>query len=204
MSTTNTQLYTTKDLMNRFNQEFKRAQKDANYDVTAMSLATIDKSQTPQIRIVLLKEAQDLGFVFFTNYLSQKGQDLKAHTHAALCFYWHHINVQIRVKGICEEISSQESDAYFSIRPRGSQIGAHASKQSQPLVSRADLLNAYQSYESQFKDKQVPRPAHWGGYLLKPYLIEFWYAEESRLHQRYLYTKQNNPNEHWQETLLNP
>ncbi|WP_437605337.1 pyridoxamine 5'-phosphate oxidase [Sorangium sp. So ce834] len=158
-------------------------------DATAMTLATADASGRPSARMVLLKGIDDRGFVFFTNYESRKSMEITANPFAALCIHWAKAAEQIRVEGRIERISDAESDAYFETRPRGSQIGAWASRQSAPLPSRDALIDRVREIEARFEGGPVPRPPFWGGYRLVPERIEFWRGQESRLHDRVLYLR---------------
>jgi pyridoxamine 5'-phosphate oxidase len=158
---------------------------------TAMNLSTVDARGRPHSRIVLLKGTGPDGLRFFTNYTSAKGQEIAANSLVALCLHWKHLRegVQVRVEGTVEQLSDADSDAYFATRPRGSQIGAWASLQSQVLAARADFEQRIAQFEAQFKDGDVPRPPDWGGYLVKPDLIEFWYGAKFRLHERLCYQR---------------
>ncbi|WP_437284483.1 pyridoxamine 5'-phosphate oxidase [Sorangium sp. So ce406] len=158
-------------------------------DATAMTLATADASGRPSARMVLLKGIDDRGFVFFTNHGSRKAMDLEANPFAALCIHWARAAEQIRVEGRVERISDAESDAYFATRPRGSQIGAWASRQSAPLPSRERLIERVREIEARFEGQPVPRPAFWGGYRVVPERIEVWRGQESRLHDRLVYLR---------------
>ncbi|WP_434041277.1 MULTISPECIES: pyridoxamine 5'-phosphate oxidase [Sorangium] len=158
-------------------------------DATAMTLATADASGRPSARMVLLKGIDDRGFVFFTNHASRKAMDLEANPFAALCIHWARAAEQIRVEGRVERISDAESDAYFATRPRGSQIGAWASRQSAPLPSRERLIERVREIEARFEGQPVPRPAFWGGYRVVPERIELWRGQESRLHDRLVYLR---------------
>ncbi|WP_437685440.1 pyridoxamine 5'-phosphate oxidase [Sorangium sp. So ce176] len=158
-------------------------------DATAMTLATADASGRPSARMVLLKGIDDRGFVFFTNHASRKAMDLEANPFAALCIHWARAAEQIRVEGRVERISDAESDAYFATRPRGSQIGAWASRQSAPLPSRERLIERVREIEARFEGQPVPRPAFWGGYRVVPERIEIWRGQESRLHDRLVYLR---------------
>jgi pyridoxamine 5'-phosphate oxidase len=168
---------------------------------TAMCLSTIDLNGFPDARVVLLKGATKEGFMFFTNTHSNKGQALEKTPKAALTFYWEKLGKQIRIQGEVVFVSDQESDDYFHTRPRMSQIGAIASEQSQPLENRDILIQKTEALEKTFDGVQVPRPAHWKGYLLKPHKIEFWIDRPYRLHDRFLFTLENS---HWHCVRLYP
>src|SRR6478735_3190537 len=153
-------------------------------DPTAMTLATVDADGLPNARMVLLKGADERGFVFYTNMDSQKGQELGAHPQAALVFYWKSSNRQVRVRGTVEQVSNAEADAYFASRPKQAQIGAWASKQSAPLESRLAFEKAVALYAAKYAIGSVPRPPRWSGYRIVPMLIEFWHDRPFRLHDR--------------------
>ncbi|WP_437595907.1 pyridoxamine 5'-phosphate oxidase [Sorangium sp. So ce590] len=170
-------------------------------DATAMTLATADASGRPSARMVLLKGIDERGFVFFTNHESRKALELTANPFAALCIHWAKAAEQVRVEGSIERISDAESDAYFETRPRGSQIGAWASRQSAPLPSREELVARVREIEARFEGRPVPRPAFWGGYRVVPERIEFWRGQESRLHDRVLYLRDGD---RWRVERLYP
>lgn len=172
------------DPIAEFRELFARISQDAPTDPTAMSLATADASGAPSVRMVLLKGVDERGFLFFTNYASRKGRELTENPRAALCLHWAWVEVQVRIEGAIERLPVAESDAYFATRPRGHQLGAWASAQSQPLPSRFALLRRVIATESRHLGRAIPRPPHWGGYLLRPHAIEFWQGKKSRLHER--------------------
>ena len=153
-------------------------------DPTAMALATVSADGVPSVRMVLLKSADERGFVFFTNLESRKGRELAATPRAALCFYWAALDTQIRVEGTVEPVSDAEADAYFATRARESQIGAWASLQSQTLASTDELRARIAEFEARFANQPVPRPPHWTGRRIVPSSIEFWNAGDFRLHER--------------------
>jgi pyridoxamine 5'-phosphate oxidase len=155
----------------------------------AVCLSTVDGSGHPQGRMVLLKGADDRGFVFFTNYGSAKGRDLDGSPRAALTFYWDPLGRQLRARGGVERVPAAESDEYFRTRPRGSQLGAWASRQSEPLESREALEARVAEAARRYEGRDVPRPPHWGGFLLRPDAVEFWQEGQDRLHDRILYRR---------------
>jgi pyridoxamine 5'-phosphate oxidase len=156
---------------------------------TAFSLATADEKGRPSVRIVLLKDVDERGFVFYTYYESRKGRELLATRRAALCFHWMPLEVQVRVEGAVTTVSDEEADAYFASRPRGSQIGAWASTQSRTLDRRADLEARVKQYEREYEGKSVIRPKHWSGFRVAPERIEFWKGMPSRLHEREVFSR---------------
>ncbi len=172
------------------------------HEPMAMNLATVDKTGRPSSRIVLFKGFKNDGICFYTNYLSRKGDQLEQHPHAALCFWWDSVMRQIRIEGRCEKLPQADSDAYFASRARGSQLGAWASRQSQPTEDRAALERAYAEQEQRFAEKPVERPPHWGGYCLNIERIEFWQGRDNRFHDRALYQRQTDSN--WAITRLQP
>src|SRR5262249_4221518 len=176
------------DPIERFRELFARAQAAEEGETTAVALATVDAAGRPSARMVLLKGVDERGFVFYTNLESRKGRDLAANPQAALCFHWQRLRVQVRVEGQVERVAAEEADAYFASRRRGHQLGAWASSQSAPLASREELLARFQEAEARFEGKEVPRPPFWGGFRLCPDRLEFWYAQDDRLHDRQLYT----------------
>ncbi len=193
-----------KDPIARFLSAFSEAEKAEPTDATAVALATVDATGRPHVRMVLLKGADARGFVFYTHRTSVKGRDLAAHPHAALCFHWAVSGVQVRVEGAVETVSEADSDAYFSSRPRESQLGAWASEQSQPLSSRQALLDRFAEIEAKYLDASIPRPPHWGGYRVVPDRIEFWTRGDHRLHDREVYIRENASSAEWRIERLNP
>jgi pyridoxamine 5'-phosphate oxidase len=158
-------------------------------DPSAMALGTVDEGGEPSVRIVLLKAFDDRGFVFYTNYAGRKGRDLLSNPKAALCFYWPTIDVQVRIEGTVTKVAEKEADAYFATRHRLSQIGAWASRQSEPLETPTALDERVKKYEIEFAGKDVPRPKYWSGFRVSPERIEFWKGKPNRLHERHLYTR---------------
>jgi pyridoxamine 5'-phosphate oxidase len=177
-----------RDPVAEFQQLFARA-ITREPDATAVALATAGATGAPSVRMVLLKAADASGFVFFTNYESRKAEELDVNPRAALCFYWPTIGVQVRVEGGVERVTAAESEAYFATRPRESQLGAWASRQSRPLASAEALREEFARTSARFAGEPVPRPSVWGGFRVRPQRIEFWQAGEHRLHDRVLYTR---------------
>ncbi len=172
-------------------------------DPEAMALATVDPSGLPDVRMVLLKDADARGFVFYTNDESAKGAELSSMPKAALVLHWKSLRRQVRVRGPVERVSAAEADAYFASRSRPSQLGAWASEQSRPLDARATFEARYAAIEKRFDGKDVPRPAHWGGYRIVPVQIEFWMDRPYRLHDRIRFTRES-AGAAWQKTRLYP
>jgi len=171
--------------------QFARWLQDAEQSEGAlynvMTLATVNQAGTPSARIVLLRGVDERGFAFYTNYESRKARELSVNRHAALVFHWPVLSRQVRVEGVVEVLPADVSDRYFAGRPRGHQIGAHASPQSQVIESRQWLETRFKDVEDSFQGQDVPRPATWGGYLLIPDVVEFWQEGANRLHDRYRY-----------------
>lgn len=184
-----------------FHKWFTEAEQSHISDVNAMTLATVDSRFQPHARIVLLKGLEEGGFVFYTNYQSDKGRELELHPHAALLFYWHELERQVRIEGGIEKVADEVSDTYFHSRPEGSRIGAWASPQSRTIAHRHELDLNVAKYSKEFSSIKIPRPPHWGGYRVSPSRIEFWQGRSSRLHDRILFTRSGNE---WTKSRLAP
>ncbi len=185
----------------RFQELFARAQREEATDATAAALGTATMHGRPSVRMVLLKHLDVSGFVFYTNYQSRKSTELESNSQAALTFYWPGMQVQVRVEGTVDRAGAEESDAYFESRPYGHRLGAWSSDQSREIESAEALAGKFEEVETRFKDREVPRPAHWGGYRITPESIEFWFGKENRMHERELYTRAGNG---WTVKLLQP
>ncbi len=191
------------DPIQRFADLYGRAKVSEPFDSTACILSTADARGRPTARVVLLKEFDGKGFVFFTNKTSRKGVDLRANPYACLLFWYASLGEQCRIEGRAEELTEEENDAYFRTRPRLSQIGAWASEQSRPLDSRETLLERCDDYEKKYLGCPVERPPYWGGFRILPGLMEFWKAGEFRLHDRFQYTRPDADSA-WTVERLNP
>ena len=179
------------------------AKKSELNDPNALSLATSNKNNLPSVRMVLLKEFDQNGFVFYTNLDSQKGEELKENPKAAMCFHWKSLLRQIRISGTVTQVKDEIADQYYNSRGYDSKIGAWASKQSKELNSRDELINSIKEYKQKYNDENnVPRPSHWSGWNLSPSSIEFWLDGDSRIHERLKYTVDKSRN--WITSLLSP
>ena len=185
-----------------FEKWFEVAKKSEINDPNALSLATASPDGIPSVRMVLLKGLNEKGFVFYTNFNSKKGKDLKKNPNASMCFHWKSLRRQIRVSGQVSVINDKEADDYFNSRAYGSRIGAWASSQSQVMKNREEFLNKIKEYEMKYPDqKKVPRPPHWSGWRLVPREIEFWLEIKNRVHERLNYKKEKNS---WIREVLYP
>jgi pyridoxamine 5'-phosphate oxidase len=184
-----------------FERWLAEAEKSEPNDPNAMALATVDRAGLPDVRMVLLKGHDAHGFVFYTNYESNKGQELLSSMKAALCFHWKSLRRQVRVRGPVEKVTDEEADAYFGSRPRGSRIGAWASKQSRPLESRFALEKAVAEYTAKYAIGAIPRPPYWSGFRILPQTIEFWQDKPFRLHDRLVFSKVDDK---WETERLYP
>lgn len=186
---------------NQFNLWMKEALDAKIIHANAMTLATVNKKGVPSARTILLKELDDSGFVFYTNYESEKAQELNENPNASIVFYWKEFERQVRITGIVEKISREESETYFNSRPLESKLGAWASKQSEEIPNRDYLVNKYNEVKEKFKGTEIPLPPFWGGYRLFPNIFEFWQGREMRLHDRIKYEKVENG---WRILRLSP
>jgi pyridoxamine 5'-phosphate oxidase len=179
------------DPVNQFTKWFEQASEVKPNDVSSMTLATANASGMPSARIVLLKHYDADGFCWYTDYESQKGQELAENPQAELMFYWDGLERQVRIQGIVEKLDAEQAQKYFDQRPRGSQLSAAASHQSFPVDSRDSLKLAVEELKQQYENKEVIRPERWGGYCLKPTRFEFWQGRQGRLHDRFIYQLDN-------------
>ncbi len=191
------------DPIELFNEWLVEAHSAEPNDANAAALATVDADGMPNVRMVLLKNADGRGFVFYTNLESAKGQELTAQARAAMCFHWKSLRRQVRVRGKVEAVAHEEADAYFATRPRGSRIGAWASAQSRPLESRLALEKSVARYTAKYGVGDIPRPPHWSGFRIVPVEIEFWRDRPFRLHDRRVFRRTDAAGP-WQSTRLYP
>jgi pyridoxamine 5'-phosphate oxidase len=186
-----------------FAEWMKDAEKSEPNDPNAMALSTVDEEGLPNVRMVLLKDFDDKGFVFYTNYESQKGQEIQASMKAAVMWHWKSLRRQVRVRGVVEKVTEVEADAYFNSRPRDSRIGAWASQQSRELEGRFALETAVAMYTAKYAIGTIPRPPHWSGFRILPLSIEFWHDRPFRLHDRVVFRRENQAAD-WVKAKLYP
>ena len=185
-----------------FKKWFSEAEKSEINDPNAVAVATSNKDNQPNVRMVLLKGLNEKGFVFYTNFNSKKSNDIKSNPNASMCFHWKSLRRQIRVTGKAEVVTDQEADQYYKSRAYGSRIGAWASSQSQVMKNRNEFLEKIKQFENKYPDqKNVPRPPHWSGWRIKPENIEFWLEIKNRVHERLNYKKQDG---NWYREILYP
>lgn len=190
------------DPMDLFQDWFEEMEKIKDtIEVNAMTISTVGRDGFPKNRVVLLKEFGKEGFVFYTNYLSEKGKALEANPNICISFFWNETERQVIIQGIAEKYSEEKAIEYFNSRPRGSQLGAWASNQSSEIASREVLEKCLRELENKYKDKEIPKPAYWGGYLIRPLKFEFWQGRPNRLHDRILFEKRDN---YWNIKRLAP
>ncbi|WP_439873124.1 pyridoxamine 5'-phosphate oxidase [Rhizobium leguminosarum] len=186
-----------------FAEWLKEAEASEPNDPNAVALATVDEDGLPNVRMVLLKGFDDNGFVFYTNFESQKGREILGQKKAAMCFHWKSLRRQVRLRGPVEIVTDAEADDYFKTRARGSRIGAWASKQSRPLESRFALEKAVAEYTAKYAIGDIPRPAHWSGFRIRPTSIEFWKDQKFRLHDRVEF-RRPSPEGEWDKVRMYP
>ena len=185
-----------------FQKWFEEAKKKEINDPNALALGTANKNGIPSVRMVLLKDFDKKGFIFYTNLNSQKGNEIKENPNASMCFHWKSLLRQIRIVGTLKQVDDKTADEYYNSRAYESRIGAWASKQSSELKDRNELLNSLEDFKNRYNDKsRVPRPSHWSGWNLKPTSIEFWLDGDNRIHERLKYTLNKN---NWIKTILSP
>ena len=188
--------------INLFREWFNEAKKSEINDPNAVALGTIDYKGYPSVRMVLLKDYNDDGFVFYTNFNSDKSKAIKNTSKISMCFHWKSLQRQIRIVGVASKVSKKEADNYYNSRAYGSRIGAWASKQSSILKQRQDLYKSIEEFKQKFQNKnKIPRPKHWSGWRIKPKEIEFWLDGQNRIHERLKYIKKT---EKWKKVLLSP
>ena len=191
------------DPIQLFKTWMDEAKKSEPNDPNAVSLATSNKNNFPSVRMVLLKDFSQNGFVFYTNLKSKKGNELKENPKVAMCFHWKSLLRQIRINGTVTQVADEVADKYYNSRSYESRIGAWASKQSEELINRDQLINSIQEYKNKYNEEnKVPRPSHWSGWILSPLSIEFWLDGDNRIHERLKYTKASSGQ--WSKSLLSP
>ena len=191
------------DPIQLFKTWMDEAKKSEPNDPNAVSLATSNKNNFPSVRMVLLKDFSQNGFVFYTNLKSKKGNELKENPKVAMCFHWKSLLRQIRINGTVTQVADEVADKYYNSRSYESRIGAWASKQSEELINRDQLINSIQEYKNKYNEEnKVPRPSHWSGWILSPLNIEFWLDGDNRIHERLKYTKASSGQ--WSKSLLSP
>jgi len=188
--------------MELFRDWYMDAEKEEPGEANCLTIATVGGNLQPTNRVVLLKRFTWEGFIFYTNYKSKKGQDIAHNNKVCASFFWHNLERQIIIKGTAEKIAENLSDGYFESRPRGSQLGALASDQSQVVKSREELDQKLNELDNLYKNKDIPRPKHWGGYIIKPTRIEFWQGRPNRMHDRISFTLQEDFD--WKKERLAP
>jgi pyridoxamine 5'-phosphate oxidase len=189
------------EALQRFRELTERAQTTSLAEPLAVTLATVSADGQPTARVVLLREFDERGFVFYTNSRSTKGSQIEANPRVALCFFWDELHEQVRVEGVASRVSGEMADAYWAKRPRESRVGAWASVQSETLDDRSTLVDRMTEYEAKFSGQEVPRPEHWNGYRVAPHRIEFWTRGSARLHERVSYDLSDGT---WTKRLLYP
>ena len=191
------------DPIQLFKTWMDEAKKSEPNDSNAVSLATSNKNNFPSVRMVLLKDFSQNGFVFYTNLKSKKGNELKENPKVAMCFHWKSLLRQIRINGTVAQVADEVADKYYNSRSYESRIGAWASKQSEELINRDQLINSIKEYKNKYNEEnKVPRPSHWSGWILSPLSIEFWLDGDNRIHERLKYTKASSGQ--WSKSLLSP
>ena len=189
--------------INLFKEWFNEAKKSEINDPNAVALGTIDYKGYPSVRMVLLNDYNDDGFVFYTNFNSNKSKAIKKDPKISMCFHWKSLLRQVRIIGLASKVSEEEADNYFNSRSYGSRIGAWASNQSNVIESRDELLKSIEEFKKKYtNEKNIPRPSHWSGWNLNPIEIEFWLDGKDRIHERLLYTRKDNNK--WEKNLLSP
>ena len=186
-----------------FAEWFNKAKKTEINDPNALALATVGKNGVPSVRMVLLKDFNEKGFVFYTNLNSRKSTEIKSNLNASMCFHWKSLLRQVRITGKLSNVSDADADNYYNSRSYGSRIGAWASNQSSVIKSRDELLKSIEEFKKKYpNEKNIPRPKHWSGWNLNPFEIEFWLDGKDRIHERLRYTRKNNNK--WEKNLLSP